>query len=134
MRTTFAAFLDLNVKSFRITCKNVGAFVLRFKKELAESDSAVDSVKNSLRRIKVSEPDDRPDFVLCFHEGPCTDDNRTCTCVMKGLPCEKFCGCNLGRVCGDRVQSLSTSFCHRSFGGCSCKSVNPCGSNTCKCF
>lgn len=129
-----AAMYDSNVRSFGITCKNVGVYLSHSEKKPPEGDRGVDSVKNRLRRITVSEPDNgRPAYEACSHEDPCTD-KRTCICVAKGLPCEKYCGCNLGRVCGDRVQSRSIFYCHRLFVGCDCKSATVCRTNSCECF
>lgn len=47
----------------------------------------------------------------CAHDGPCTQEN--CTCVQKGLLCEKLCDC-------------TADCCAYKFTGCACHSLGKC--------
>lgn len=68
----------------------------------------------------------RPDYKPCRHDGPCTAEN--CTCVVNGVFCEKYCGCNHTRP----KQMKYARRCNNAFPGCSCKSA--CSSNLCPCY
>lgn len=56
------------------------------------------------------------EYIPCFHEGVCTEEN--CYCIKNRGYCEKYCSCSL--------------FCEFVFKGCSCEN-GECVEQTCKC-
>lgn len=122
-----------------LTCRDVGLFFyLNHGGPPTKAGKEIDPKKKRSRKSKAAETyqgssKNRPDYEACSHEGPCTKANN-CICVIRGLACEKFCGCNLARVCGERVQTKSIHYCNRSFMGCDCKSAVACRTNACECF
>ncbi len=119
-----------------ISCFDVGLYATFYLEPMKPSGPPPDLKKNGKKKVVYSEQvgaSRRPDYEACAHDGPCTRENN-CSCVAKGLPCEKSCGCNLGRVCGDRVQAIGTAYCNRAFVGCSCKSASSCKTVGCDCF
>lgn len=136
-RLTKAMYEILPGQLHGVTCADVGRYVMderdpgSLKPMGKEPDRRRKHSKLSMKE-KFSDGK-RWDFEACNHDGACTKANE-CKCAIKGIPCEKFCGCNHARVCGERAHAAADAFCPRAAKGCSCKSVDACRTKACDCF
>ena len=77
------------------------------------------TIANRLKRSKTDENALVTQYTPCDCEGQC--DAATCSCIQKGIFCERFCNCGPN--------------CDNEFPGCKCETTKKtCRTNTCPCF